>query len=78
MPVEKINAEMYKDFVLYLRAKIHNEVSIHSYLRDLITTLNFFMNEGWIPHFKMQAKKGRKIKYRNIYRGRNEFTPRKA
>ena len=57
MPVKKINAEMYKDFVLYLRAKIHNDVSINSYLRDLITTLHFFMNEGWLSHFKMQAIK---------------------
>ena len=57
IPVEKIDAEMYKDFVLYLRAKIHNDVSINSYLRDLITTLHFFMNEGWLPHFKMQAIK---------------------
>ena len=61
---------MYKDFVLYLRSKIHNDVSINSYLRDLITTLHFFMNEGWIPHFKMQVEKVDKSKYQNIYRGR--------
>ena len=57
MPVEKIDAKMYKDFVLYLKANLHNDVSINSYLRDLITTLHFFMNEGYIPHFKMQAIK---------------------
>ena len=57
MPVDDIDAQMYKDFVLYLRAKIHNDMSINSYLRDLITTLHFFMNEGWLPHFKMQAIK---------------------
>ena len=57
MSVEKIDSEMYKDFVLYLRVKIHNDVSINSYLRDLITTFHFFMNEGWLPHFKMQAIK---------------------
>ena len=57
MPVGKIDAQMYKDFVLYLRAKIHNDVSINSYPHDLITTLHFFMNEGWLPHFKMQAIK---------------------
>ena len=33
MPVEKIDGEMYKDFVLYLRVKIHNDMSINSYLR---------------------------------------------
>ena len=78
MPVEKIDAEMYKDFVLYLRAKIHNDTSINSYLRDLITTLHFIMNEGWLPHFKMQAIKVDKSKYRNIYRGRIKITPQKA
>ena len=57
MPVGKIDAQMYKDFVLYLRTKIHNDVSIKSYLRDLITTLHFFINNGWLPHFKMQAIK---------------------
>ena len=63
MPVEKIDSKMYKDFVIYLRAKIHNDVSINFYLRDLITILHFFMNEGWLPHFKMQAIKGKRKKY---------------
>ena len=57
LPVEKIDAKMYKDFVLYLKANLRNDVSINSYLRDLITTLHFFMNEGYVPHFKMQAIK---------------------
>ena len=60
LPVEKIDAKMYKDFVLYLKANHHNDVSINSYLRDLITTLHFFMNEGWLPNFKMQAIKADK------------------
>jgi hypothetical protein len=34
---------------------LKNDISINSYLRDLITTFHFFMNEGWLPHFKMQA-----------------------
>ena len=57
MPLEKIDAEIYKDFVLYLRAKIHNDVSINSYLRAPFTTLHFFMNEGFVLRFKMQAIK---------------------
>lgn len=57
MPVEDIDEQTYKDYVLYLKSTLHNDVSINSYLRDLITTLHFFMNEGWIPHFKMQAIK---------------------
>ena len=57
MPMEKIDSEIYKNFVLYLMAEIHNDVSINSYLRDRITTHHFFMNKGWLPHFKIQAKK---------------------
>ena len=57
MPVEKIDAKMYKDYVLYLKANLRNDVSINSYLRDLITTLHFFMNERYIPHFKMWVAK---------------------
>lgn len=57
MPVDDIDANMYKDYVLYLKANLSNDVSINSYLRDLITTLHFFMNEGYVPHFKMRAIK---------------------
>ena len=39
MPVEKIDAKMYKDYVLHLKANLSNDASINSYLRDLITTL---------------------------------------
>jgi integrase/recombinase XerD len=62
MPVDDIDANMYKDYVLHLKANLSNDVSINSYLRDLITTLHFFMNEGWLPHFKMQAIKADKSK----------------
>ena len=57
MPIEDIDEDTYKDYVLYLKSTLHNDVSINSYLRDLITTFHFFMNEGYIPHFKMQAIK---------------------
>ena len=57
MPIEDIDEQIYKDYVLYLKSTLNNDVSINSYLRDLITTLHFFMNEGYIPHFKMQAIK---------------------
>ena len=57
MPIEDIDEKTYKDYVLYLKSTLDNDVSINSYLRDLITTLHFFMNEGYIPHFKMQAIK---------------------
>ncbi len=57
MHIEDIDEIMYKNYVLYLKSTLDNDVSINSYLRDLITTLHFFMNEGYIPHFKMQAIK---------------------
>ena len=57
MPIEDINESTYKDYVLHLKSTLNNDVSINSYLRDLITTLHFFMNEGYIPHFKMQSIK---------------------
>ena len=57
MPVEDIDETMYKNYVLHLKATLNNDVSINSYLRDLITTLHFFMDEGYISHFKMQAIK---------------------
>lgn len=57
MPIEDLTAQAYKEYVVYLRSTLNNDVSINAYLRDLITTLHFLMNEGHIPHFKMQAIK---------------------
>lgn len=57
MPIKNFNVSVYKNYVLHLREKLKNDVSINAYLRDLITTLHFFMNEDYIPHFKMQAIK---------------------
>ena len=47
MPIEDIDEQTYKDYVLHLKSTLDNDVSINSYLRDLITTLYFFMNEGY-------------------------------
>ena len=57
MPVENFTSDMYKKYVVYLRSTLQNDVSINSYLRDLITTLHFLMNEGYVTPFKMQAIK---------------------
>lgn len=57
MPVENFTADMYKRYVVHLRNTLHNDVSINSYLRDLITTLHFLMDEGYVAYFKMQAIK---------------------
>ena len=57
MPISQINSDMYKKYVLYLRERISNDVSINAYLRDFITTMHFLMSEGYIPHFKLRAIK---------------------
>ena len=38
MPVTQITKDVYNDYVLHLRETLDNDVSINSYLRDLITT----------------------------------------
>lgn len=57
MPLVDFDEEMYKDYVLYLRETIKNDISINSYLRDLITTAHFWMDAGYIERFKMSAIK---------------------
>ncbi len=57
MPVSDLDEKMYQKYVVFLRETLHNDVSINSYLRDFITTMHFLMNEGYLPHFKMQAIK---------------------
>ncbi len=48
MPIENFTPKMYKDYVLHLKRNLDNDISINSYLRDLITTLHFFMDEEYI------------------------------
>ena len=57
MSIEEIGESTYKDYVLHLKKTLNNDVSINSYLRDMITTFHFFMDEGYIPRFKMKAIK---------------------
>ena len=57
LPIEKINVKSYNEFVLFLKSTLKNDISINSYLRDLITVFHFFMYEGYIPHFKMKSIK---------------------
>ena len=56
-PIDEFTEKTYKDFVAHLKETLTKDVSINSYLRDFITVLHFVMNEGYIPHFKMQAIK---------------------
>ena len=56
-PIEEINEEAYKRYVLHLRSTLKNDVSINSYLRDFITTMHYLMDEEYIHRFKMKAIK---------------------
>ena len=57
MLLSEISEQTYKDYVVHLCSIIENDVSVNSYLRDLITTIHFWMNEGFVPYFKMQSIK---------------------
>lgn len=57
MPLKEFTAKVYGSYVQYLIEKLHNDVSINSYLRDLITTLRFLMEEGHVKPFKMKSIK---------------------
>lgn len=46
MPVGKFNSAIYNKYVIYLCDTLHNDISVNSYLLDLITTLHFLMEEG--------------------------------
>ena len=57
MPLDEIDEESYKGFVIYLKDKLQNDYSINVYLRDLITLFHYLMDEGYLPHFKMTTIK---------------------
>ena len=44
LPLADFTKSTFDGFVLILREKLNNDISINSYLRDLITTLRFFSN----------------------------------
>lgn len=56
MPITEMTQDVYKQFVMHLRETLHNDVSINAYLRDMITTLHFLMNEGYLheKHLRLQ------------------------
>ena len=57
MPLSEMNEAAYRRYVLYLSENLENDVSINSYLRDLIATLRFLMEEGMVEPFKMKSIK---------------------
>jgi integrase/recombinase XerD len=56
-PISDITETAYNHYVMHLRDILDNDVSINSYLRDLLTTLHFLMDEGYISPFPMKAIK---------------------
>ena len=57
MPLRLFTEESYNEYVVYLRETLHNDVSINSYLRDLITTMHFLMDAEYVDRFKMKSIK---------------------
>ena len=57
MPVSQITVNTYNGYLLYLKGRIENDVSINSYLRDLVTVFHFLMKEGYMERFEMQTIK---------------------
>lgn len=57
MPVSQINQAMYNDYIIYLKERLTNDVSINSYLRDLIKILHYLMSNDYLTPFKMQSIK---------------------
>ncbi len=57
MPITDLTEKQYKQYVIYLRGTLDNDISINSYLRDLITTLHFLMREGYLDSYPMKAIK---------------------
>ena len=48
LPLNDFTEKTYTDYVKHLTETLENDVSINSYLRDLITTLHFLMREEYI------------------------------
>ncbi len=57
MPINEFTNTQFDDYVCYLREHLTNDVSINAYLRDLITTLHFLMDNGHIEPFKIKSIK---------------------
>lgn len=57
MPIDELTVNKYNSYVIYLKEHLSNDVSINAYLRDLITTLHYLMDNEYMPTFKMQSIK---------------------
>ena len=57
-PISDITEELYNKYVIHLQDTLCNDVSVNTYLRDLITTLHFLMGEKYMEPFVMKSIKG--------------------
>jgi len=57
MPLNKLDVEMYDAYILYLRERLDNAITIKSYLRTLIAVLHYLMREGDMPSFELHTIK---------------------
>lgn len=57
MPLSDITPSLYNSYIDYLKTTLNNDVTISSRLRDLITTLHFLMDQGYVSPFKMKSIK---------------------
>ncbi len=57
MPLDEFTVDTFNGYVIYLKGYLTNDVSINAYLRDLITTLHFLMNSGYMPQMKLRSIK---------------------
>lgn len=57
MPIDEFTVDNYNQYVIYLKSNLINDMSINAYLRDLITTLHFLMNNGYMQEFQMRIIK---------------------
>ena len=60
MPLKDFDVAVYEGYVRFLLDRLNNDVSVNSYLRDLITTLHYLMDEGYMRRFKMRSVKADK------------------
>ncbi|MCD7726754.1 MAG: site-specific integrase [Ruminococcus sp.] len=57
LPLSEINEDLYNGYVVYLKSKFSNDMSINAYLRDLITIIHFLQRQDLVKSFTMQSIK---------------------
>ena len=55
MLLKEFDVKVYEDYVCSLLERLDNDVSVNSYLRDLMTTLHYLMDEGYMQRFQMKS-----------------------